>query len=203
MTRNSLLVALAVVGALCIPVQADLVHYEIGPGSSVSANQGLGLIINTAVVVPTGSANDLNDGGSWTFDFFDIWTTENSVDWDDILVPGAISATLNFAAPPGSAEVTGQTFAFTLGFASTGVLVWQGPDTVTSGGVTYEVSLSDEFFNGKWGTRLNPGREHGATVQATVTQLSSGQGSPVPAPAAPLLVMVGLGLVGWLKRRIA
>ena len=68
-------------------------------GGSVSANSGAGLIIQTSLNLPaTPFTFSLNNGESKSFNFFDIWTPETTVNPDDEIAR-AISATLSFSDP--------------------------------------------------------------------------------------------------------
>jgi hypothetical protein len=175
--------------------------YEIGNGSSVSANTGDGLIIGTALV--NGLSNvafNLNDGQSTTFNFFKIWTPETDVGKDD-KKPIAISATLDFDNPLDTgANVTGVTFGGSF-FVQWGEVVWSAPVIVSSGGISFKVSLSNETFNGGL-FGLNEGPCDGAIVQATVTQLCSDVPSRVP-DSGSTIAFLGLALssVGIIARR--
>lgn len=178
--------------------------YEIGNSSSVSANTGDGLIINTSLV--SGLSNvafNLNDGQSTTFDFFKIWTPETDVGKDD-KNPVAISATLDFDNPLDTgANVSGVTFggSFLFGFYQWGEVVWNAPVIVSSGGISFKVSLSNETFNGGL-FGLNEGECNGAIVKATVTQLCTEVPSRVP-DSGSTVAFLGLALasVGIISRR--
>ncbi len=200
---NCLLVAgcLALVAA---PAQAALTTYDVGSGTVSALGTDPGLVIQTSVNPNLDSIIfGLDDGDSYTFDFFDIWTNETAVNPDDTL-SSPITADLSFDLPGGTASVEGDTVGFyALYVLQAGGLAWDGPETVTVGSTLYEVELSDETFN--WGfLSLTPGYKYGATVEATVTQLSSPSPGPaVPAPGSVLLGVFGLGLVGWRRHHKA
>lgn len=87
--------AVVFAAALCVApsAKAVLLGYTVGADSVVNANTGSGLIISTELNgALEGTHFSLDDGDSWTFDFFRIWTTEGSVESDD-RSPKAISAT--------------------------------------------------------------------------------------------------------------
>ncbi len=178
---------------------ADMLDYELGSGSSVDANQDSGLIINTELDAALADvAFTLDDGDSFTFDFFDIWTPESTLNGDDF-VPQAITATLDFDVPDevviiDGASGGGLTF---FGIVQFGYVVWDNPVTVMTSRGDFEVSLSNEAFNGG-AFGLNEGQGHGATVFATVTQVDS---VPIPAPGAVVLAMLGFGGVASMRRR--
>jgi hypothetical protein len=185
--------------------------YEIGTGSSVSANSGDGLIIKTSLVNGLSNVSfNLNDGQSTTFNFFKIWTEETDVGGDDTN-PVAISAILDFDSPLDTgANVSGNTSGGTApdpifginGFYQWGKVTWNAPAIVSSGGLTFKVSLSDEIFNeGAW-WGLDEGKRNGAIVQATVTQLCTEVPSRVP-DSGSTIAFLGLALasVGIISRR--
>lgn len=180
--------------------------YEIGNGSSVSANTGDGLMIKTSLV--NGLSNvafNLNDGQSTTFNFFKIWTDDKESDvGKDDKNPIAISATLDFDNPLDTgANVSGVTFggSFLFGLYQWGEVVWNAPVIVSSGGISFKVSLSNETFNGGL-FGLNEGECNGAIVQATVTQLCADVPSRVP-DSGSTIAFLGLALasVGIISRR--
>src|SRR5688500_17500821 len=91
------------------PAQAIPLDYELGTGSFVTANSGSGLQIQTSLF--SGLADQaftLNDGASYTFNFFKIWTDESTVDSDDTVMK-PITATLDFDVPDLDAKVQGIT----------------------------------------------------------------------------------------------
>jgi MYXO-CTERM domain-containing protein len=141
----------------------------------------------------------LEDGQSHTFKLFDIWTHESWVNNDDKIAK-PISATLNFSSPASSGTVEGSTVGeshsafFGLLNWQYGKLTWDGPTTVDLGNIVYQITLSDAKFNkGFWG--LDSGWCDGATVYATVSQVSS----VIPTPTAAL---AGLAMIaGFAARR--
>jgi len=150
-------------------------HYEIGSGTVTADTAEPGLVIGT-LVKPTvpGTSFTLNDGGSFTFAFFDIWTDEPTIESDD-KVASPISATLNFTDPFTGATVTGITVGgkWQAGLSQWGTLTWNGPVTITiPGSRSFQISLTDATFNYGFGS-LEEGMACGATVSATITQISS------------------------------
>ena len=185
---------------------ADAASYELGGGSYVNANQGHpGLLIETDVYDLDGLSFDLNDGESYTFDFFDIWTPETGVGPDDQMSQ-SITAYLDFEVPSELVEIDGDTegvsdwtwFIIPINFQY-GEVNWDGPVVVSHAGGEFEISLSEGIFNyGKYG--LTEGQCYGTTIQATITQISS-QVVPTPSAAAAGLALAGLGMLR--RRRMA
>jgi MYXO-CTERM domain-containing protein len=148
----------------------------------------------------------LEDGESMTFKAFDIWTNETSLN-DDDYCEQPISATFNFSAPLSSGTVTGETdgksdyFLFIFKYEK-GVLEWDCPTVVDLGCVVYEIALSDAKFNkGLWG--LSEGECYGATIYATVKQISSGDCVVAPTPTAAAAGLAMLGGLVFRRRRAA
>src|SRR3954453_23314357 len=84
-------------------------HYEVASASVSDDTVEPGLVIGSMVksTVP-GTAFTINDGGSFTFSLFDIWTDETKISADD-LISSPISATINFTDPLTGATVNGIT----------------------------------------------------------------------------------------------
>jgi hypothetical protein len=176
-------------------------YYEIA-GGSISGNfSDPGLVIQTALDAGlAGTSFTLNDGGTSTFDFFDIWTNETTVNADD-RIDRAISATLNFSDPLTGATINGVTFGGSIfyGLAQWGQIQWDGPTTITLGDRVFSVSLSNEVFNaGLFGLFNGPGC--GATIEATITQLSSAVQVPEMGSTVLLLGLASISL-GLMSRR--
>ena len=205
--RNTFLSTLAVLATLAIAVptaHAIPLLYEIGSASTVEANTGSGLQLHWELDANLSSQGaTLNDGDSFTFKFFDIWTDETSVDNDD-KDPKSITATLNFDVPSFDAEVIGYTVGVSfLGIIQLGAIIWEDPaPNFTVGGRTFSVDLSNEIFNlGIFG--LNEGEACGATISATVKQLSSTGSIPTPFPpqtqvpdSGATAMLLGFALLG-------
>lgn len=189
--------------ALAAPL-AHATSYEIGDFSSVSVNPGNALEISTSFAPGLNNvAFNLNDGQSHTFGFFNIWTEEDDVGSEDKAQIN-ISATLDFDSPLNQfADFSGVTFGGTywvpfLQFQY-GKVEWNAPVMVTSGGMQFEVSLSDEVFNlGLYG--LNDGMKHGATVKATVRQISSNVPDSGSTVALLGLALVSVGVIARRRR---
>jgi hypothetical protein len=177
-------------------------HYEIASGSVTADNAEPGLVIGTQVkpTVP-GTAFNLDNSQSFTFSFFDIWTDEPKIEADD-KVPSPISATLTFADPLTGATVTGITVGgkWNQGLSQWGTLTWNGPVTVNTADRSFTITLSDATFNYGFGG-LQEGQLCGATVTATITQLSSNLPPEIERPpqvpeSGKTAFLLGSALVG-------
>lgn len=203
---------------------ASLMSYSLGSGSSVSAlSADPGLVVHTQTVIPSNVLNpngfSLNDGESYTFNFFNIWTDEADVNPDD-LVQRTITATLDFDSPVDTGiSIGGQTrgkMVITGTLQSGGHVSWNGPaEYVGLDGLDFRVTLSDADFNLGPFLRIGqttPGQAYGATIQATIYQVSSPDGAAggppaptaVPTPAASMgggMLVAALG--AWRRFRRA
>lgn len=194
------LVGLAVLLSGGVRVQALIKNYEldIPIGSASVHSSGNGLLIEVQVLGNPGPFQ-LDDGQQFSFDFFDIWTNEGTVNQGEDTVPSVITATVDFVDPNTSQVITGVTIGGRLwsGLLQWGEVSWDGPVIVDiPGDRKFQIELSDEKFNlGVFG--LAQGECHGATVSATVTQISA-----VPDGGHSLLLLgAGFILVGSLQRR--
>lgn len=188
--------------ALTPSAQALSRTYQIGSGSSVTANTGDGLIISTQLDSGlSGRTFILDDGASTSFKFFRIWTTEDDVGGDDT-VAKSITATLDFAMPDLDASVPGSTTGIKtpvlfFGSYQYGKVTWNDPVTISALDRTFTIDLNDAVFNEGW-LGLNDGKCFGANITATITQ--TGSMTPQPQPTVPdggsTAMLVGLGLVG-------
>lgn len=184
--------AAAFVGA----ADAKTVTYDLDSVEVNALSSDPGLVIEHDVR-PLPSPFDLEDCESYTFKLFDIWTDENSVEGADKNV-SPISVTLNFATPFSSGTVNGTTQGVSTGLFGSiqyGKVIWSGPVTVVLDDVVYMICLSNEIFNKGifWGT--NEGECYGATVYATIKQVSSSTNVvPTPAAAGAGLAMLAAGL---------
>src|SRR3954468_747193 len=207
-TQNSrpfMAVAIAATALLLLASSglAASLDYTLASGSVSADTAEPGLVIGTMVKsTVAGTTFSLNNNQSFTFDFFDIWTDEPKIN-ADALVSSSISATLNFTDPFTGATVNGITVGgkWSGGFSQWGELTWNGPVTITTADRTFQITLSnvDEFNYGFGG--LNPGMMCGATVQATITQLTSqippgGGNSNRPVPeGGKTALLLGAALV--------
>lgn len=144
---------------------------------------------------------DLDVGNSITFDLFDIWTTEGSVNPDDT-VPQSIFVDFDLTNPVASGTAGGSSVGEKKlwGAFQGGSVSWGSPVSLMFGnGGQIDFALSDETFNwGLFGT--HPGQRHGATVQLTATYVSESVAA-VPLPASGLLLIAGLGGLAAVRRR--
>jgi hypothetical protein len=158
------------------------------------------------------TSNDANDpfskvlngnGASTTFDLFDIWTDEGSLDSSD-LQHKDITVNFHFTSPGNqSGSVTGDTYGLN-GQINEGVVTWDGPLTLNFGGALLKITLSNETFNANEDDRhqndeLNSGSWYDADVQATLVQTVVAGG--VPEPASWALMIGGFGMSGAMLRR--
>jgi VPDSG-CTERM motif len=199
-------VALATIVLALSMKAAFAINYQVDASNSgVVANTGTGLIIDTSLASGLSSvAFSLNDQQSQTFNFFNIWTPETWVNSGEDTVPQSITATLAFNPPVSSAVLGGTTVGVSIfGIFQFGSVAWDPQSTIIDlgNGESFSVTLSDEFFSaGFFGLNNNPCA--GATVKATVTQLSSSGASTVP-DGGSTIILLGAALSGmgmWSRR---
>lgn len=187
-----------------------------------------GLVVDVAPTSGTGSF-DLEVGQSFTFNIFDLWTTETAVNADDKAAQ-PISVDFSLTAPAaGNAVVTGTTKGVTsfFGIKQAAKLDWADP-VILAFGTTGQlrIELSDATFQaGYFGLdtpyrtvkecQQKSGRSqrdceeicktykvfNGAEVMATLTYVTADTPAPVPLPAAGLGLVAGLGALGLLRRK--
>jgi hypothetical protein len=175
--------------------------YEIGDGSSVSGNlSDPGLVIKYALVTGLKDvAFSLNDGQSYTFDLFKIWTDETDVSLSEDTIKKPITMNLEFDTPDESLSLYGDTYGIN-GFWQWGQVTWDGPVTLALTDRTFKVSLSDEQFNkGFFG--LDEGKKYGAIVQATVKQIGSSYVSVPDNGSTAMLVGLSLLVIASASKR--
>ena len=173
-----------------VPLLAIPKDYVVAGGSVAINTIDPGLVLDYSLASGlTGTSFTLNDGLSSSFGFFNIWTTESAINNDDKSWK-PISATLSFSTPISSATIDGDTYGVKAGFLGSyqaGKVVWDGPATMILSDRTFQISLSNETFNAGYLWSLGC---KGATVEATVTQITS-----VPDGGITLMLL-GLGLSG-------
>ena len=194
--------AIVSLGLAASIAQADTVHYQVD-GVNVTANSSdaSGLAIGWESLLPPSVNFSLEDGESSTpFALFDIWTTESSLEADD-LSARPISAQIHFSLPEVlDPTVGGDAGGLTVDFGGTielGAVKWDGPVTVTYGTAgEFTIALSNAFWTiGDSGT-----------VKATVTQVSSSSTDLVtsaPTPGAAVGGLVMMGTLATMRRRSA
>jgi hypothetical protein len=187
--------------ATALVCNAIPLNYEIGSGSTVSANSAdPGLKIKTQLSSTlTGTSFTLNDGESTTFQFFKIWADEGSVESDD-LAQKQITASIDFSSPSVDANFTGLTFGANINLLyDKATVTWDAPALITLSDRTFSITLSNlEFSKGSLlDFDLGDSRKW---VTATLTQVSSS----VP-DGGSTAVILGLSLCGMsmLRRKLA
>lgn len=168
-------------------------------------NTDPGLVLQSANDLSNPFTLNLTQGVSETFDLFDIWTNESTVNFGEDTTPMSGSVDWTFTAPTGSGTSSGDTYGFNAWFVfQGGKISWSNPTTVSLGnGGSLDISLSDETFNGDW-FGLNPGQANGATVKSTFLLTEAGDPTAVPAPGSFGILGIGIGLLGFgvmLRRR--
>jgi hypothetical protein len=195
--REKFLLPLLAVSALfsvTATTSAIKMEYQIGDGSIIDGNFADAGIKSSLVDGLENIAFALDDWQSWTFNFFDIWTEEGDVATDDTTAT-SITATLDFDASDGLSP-DGHTVGVS-GIFESGKIRWHRPVTVTAGGRTFILSLSDEEFNGGLF-----GLTEGATVEATIKQISSDFSVPDNGSTAMLLGLAFIALALVCQRKI-
>ena len=188
----------AMAAAVCTATVANATAF-VGT-FDVTANQGSGLIINSAPDNGPVSFN-LTPGHSVTQGIFDIYTPESALNGDD-LNARPISVAFNFTAPTGfGGTVGGTTDTAIFGIFDAGSVHWTNPAILTFGnGGVLQISLSDEVFNGGFIGSFNDGVGHGAEVHATYKLIHDSLPG-VPEPASWALMIGGFGMAGSMLRR--
>ncbi len=170
--------------------------YDVTANSDASV--GLGILTDPDM----GSFSvDLEVGDSTDVDLFLIYTTETTVNLDD-LAPQPISVAFAFTSPSAMGTLGGTTVGEKsfLGFFQNGTVSFDAPLVIDFGtGGQISIALNDADYNSGifWG--LDEGIDEAAMITATITYVSAS----VPLPAGGLLLVTALGGAAALRRRKA
>ncbi len=160
--HGRILGALALLTLLAPAALAVPLHYTVAGGTETGNFNDPGLVIHTANDPGlAGTSFTLNDGGSSTFNFFNIWTDETTINPDDTISMD-ISATLNFSDPISGGTIHGVTVGGSIlfGLAQWGQITWDGPTIITLGDRVFSISFTNEIFNfGFFGLNGGPATE--------------------------------------------
>lgn len=163
-----------------------------------------GLVIQTGDLAPQPFTFNLEEGETFTYDLFSIWTDESAINYGEDTIASPIEVFFSFTMPD---ILTGSVGGETKGKHKLGGLfqggkvAWGDPLSIfygDHGDGLMEVSLSDESFNwGVFGTL--DGQRFGDDVEASFTLVKT---ASVPEPATVGLMALGLlGLTFSRKRR--
>lgn len=215
--------ALAVAGALTFGAASAQATQFIGTWSvQVLNNADPGLVVSS---VPGADTFDVTlvDHTPQSFDMFDIFTNEGSIEPDDWNNPKTVALTFNFTAPDnnnGPIQMGGSSQGYSiLGIWQGGVLTWANdgvatfnwglgePGLVNPGKMTISVNggtFNDGYFgtdrNCNWRGNCNAQQE-GLTVAASFEWDNDPTFAPVPEPGTWALLIGGFGLTGAALRR--
>jgi len=192
-------------GVVGIATATPSYEFQMGGGSYIdtSGTADPGLVM-WATVYDIGDYEPftLNEGESKTFLFARIGTHEDWIN-DDDLVPGDITAYVDFANPDVTEAIHGETVGFAgfLHFFQGWNLIWDDAHTISFPGEgEFTLDLSDaSFVSGFWfGPDGLCGNAY-ANVYATVTLDKAP--NPIQEPATMLLLGSGLIGLGFLGRK--
>ena len=192
------LLVLLVIGG----VGATPYTFEMGAGSRLDTSNTNNVLQMYAAVNP-----DLDDityqlgpGQSESFYFATVGTREGWIDNDD-LIPGNVTAYIDFDTPDMLSILTGLSVGFNASFLwfedffQGWALIWNDPLIIDLGDDgQFSVELSDVGYN-SW---LWQGPTGSADVSATITYNLA---APVPEPSTILLMGIGLLALATYSRR--
>jgi hypothetical protein len=194
----------ATAAAVCMAGAASATTYIANYNVSAYGGNN-GLDIETSYDASNPFTVALNGNNATTsFDLFDIWTDEGSLDSSD-LAHKDITVNFHFTSPGNqSGSVTGDTYGLN-GQINEGVVTWDGPLTLNFGATSLKITLSNATFNANEDDRhqnneLNSGSWYDADVRATLVQTTNVVAG-VPEPASWALMIGGFGMSGAMLRR--
>jgi len=200
-----IMLSLAATAAAALMATAASATTYIGTYSVTAYGGSNGLDIETSYDANNPFTVTLNGNGATTsFDLFDIWTNEGSLDSSD-LQHKDITVNFHFTAPGNqSGSVTGDTYGLN-GQINEGVVTWDGPLLLNFGATSLQITLSNETFNANQDDRhqnneLDSGSWNDADVRATLKQTVNPVAG-VPEPASWALMIGGFGMSGAMLRR--
>jgi hypothetical protein len=199
-----IMLSLAATAAAALMATAASATTYIGTYNVSAYGGSNGLDIETSYDASNPFTKVLNgNGATTTFDLFDIWTNEGSLDSSDLLHKD-ITVNFHFTSPGNqSGSVTGDTYGLN-GHINEGVVTWDGPLILNFGATSLKITLSPETFNENEDDRhqndeLAGGSWKDADVQATLVQTVNA--AAVPEPASWALMIGGFGMAGGMLRR--
>lgn len=216
------LAALALAGGLALGAsQAQATVFTGNWSVTVTNNTDPGLVVSYG---PTGAVFDEDLGAApESFDLFDIYTNESSIESDDWGQPKEVKLSFDFGTPDhnnGPIDIGGSSQGYSIvGILQGGVLTWENdgiatfywglgqPGLVTPGKMTISVN-GGTFNDGFFGTDRNctffgqcNAAQEGLTVAATFDWDNDPVFAPAPEPATWALMISGFGLAGASLRR--
>jgi len=179
-------------------VRAAPFTFDMGAGSDIDTSGTSDVLEMYASVNGNldGISYELEPGHCHSFHFATIGTNEGWIN-DDDLIPGEVTAYVDFDSPEIVNSINGTSLGFAgcFHFCQGWNLTWADPVVVDlGGGSQYTIELSDVGY-GSW---VWQGPDGTADITATV---SYGSSIPVPEPATMFLFGIGLIIFAFIARR--